>query len=349
MGGWFARFYTDTLFFKTKTVDMFTCAQIFGNRAKFCKIYPLPSKSEAHEALSAFVHDIGIPGEIHSDGAKEIAQGKFRKMMSKFGIFHSMTELYSPWENYAKDCIRVLKNTARYFMQSTRTPIRLLDHALMYAAELRNITATPSVVLKGRTPFEITLGYSPDISEFTTFEWYEHIWYWDPDKPQKQMLGRWIGVTEHIGNGLTYKIINANAEILSRSTVIKLSDDDKGRDDMKEQLKNLNESIKLKIGTYKKANLDDIPEDQLEVYRYLFEGDDDPHPMEQAVPLEESNLPEADDGKYNDLLSEELNDRYLGLNVLLPQHGKLQKQKLFQESEQVMVRCCLVMSIQILC
>ena len=84
----------------------------------------------------------------------------------------------------------------------------------------------------------------------------------------------------------------------------------------------------MKIGTYEKANLDDIPEDQLEVYRYLFEGDDDPHPMEQAVPLEESNLPEADDGKYNDLLSEELNDRYLGLNVLLPQHGKLQEAKI---------------------
>ena len=325
MGGWFARFYTDTLFFKTKTVDMFSCAQLFGNRAKFCKIYPLLSKSDAHEALSAFVHDIGIPGELHSDGAKEIAQGKFRKMMSKFGIFHSMTEPYSPWENYAEDCIRILKNSARYFMQSTRTPIRLLDHALMYAAEVRNITATPSVILKGRTPFEATLGYSPDISEFTTFEWYEHVWYWDPEKPQKQMLGRWIGVTEHIGNGLTYKVINANAEILSRSTVIKLSDDDKNRIDMKEQLKSLDESIKMKIGTYEKANLDDIPEDQREIYRYLFEDDSDPHPSNRAVPLEENDLPEADDGRYNDLLAEELNDRYLGLNVLLPQHGRLQE------------------------
>ena len=327
MGGWYSRFYTDTLFFKTRTADMFTCAQLFGNRARFCKIYPLPSKSHAFEALSSFVHDIGIPGEIHSDGAKEIAQGTFRKMMTKFGIFHTSTEPYSPWENYAEDCIRVLKNTARYFMQITRTPIRLLDHALMYACEIRNMTATPSVFLKGRTPFEITQGYSPDISEFTTFEWYEHVWYWDPDKPQKQMLGRWLGVTEHIGNGLTYKVINSNAEILARSTVIKLSDEDKSKHDMKQKINSLNESIRLKLGTYEKANLDDVSQEQLEIYRHLFEGDDDPHPNENIDLVERSVIPEADNEAYNDSLSEELNDRYLGLNVLLPQGGKLQEAK----------------------
>ena len=90
MGGWFSRFYTDTLFFKTKSMDMFTCAQIFGNRAKFCKVYPLPSKSHAFEALSAFVHDVGIPGDLHSDGAKEIALGKFRKMMTCTFLFSGM-------------------------------------------------------------------------------------------------------------------------------------------------------------------------------------------------------------------------------------------------------------------
>ena len=50
--------------------------------------------------------------------------------------------------------------------------------------------------------------------------------------------------------------------------------------------------------------------------------------MEQALPLKESELPEADDGMYNDLLSAELNDRYLGLNVLLPQHGRLQEARI---------------------
>ena len=156
--------------------------------------------------------------------------------MTKYSIFHSMTEPYSPWKNYAEDCIRVIKNSARYFMQATQTPIRLFNHELMCACDIRNLTESSSVTMKGRTPFEVTLGYSPDISEYTIFEWYQYIWYWEPENPQKQMLGRWLGVEDHIGNGLTYKIININTEVISRSTVINL----KGLGRMKKQILKLN-------------------------------------------------------------------------------------------------------------
>ena len=55
----------------------------------------------------------------------------------------------------------------------------------------------------------------------------------------------------------------------------------------------------------------------------MFEGDDDPHPNENIDLVKRSVVPEADNGAYNDSLSEELNNRYLGLNVLLSQGGKL--------------------------
>ena len=35
---------------------------------------------------------------------------------------------------------------------------------------------------------------------------------------QKQYLGMWPGITDHIGNGLTYKVINEKVEVISRST-----------------------------------------------------------------------------------------------------------------------------------
>lgn len=139
------------------------------------------------------------------------------------------------------------------------------------------------------------------------------------------MLGRWLGVTDHIGNGLTYKVIISNAEILSRSTVIKLSEEDRSKNEMKKKMNTLDESIKLKLGTYEKANLDDVTQEQSEVYRQLFEGEDEPHPVENVDLMENSVIPEADDGAFSEALSEELNDRYLGVNVLLPQDGKLQE------------------------
>ena len=78
------------------------------------------SKALAHNALSYFAHDVGIPSELHSDDTKELCRGIMKQKMNKFVIFHIMAEPYSPWENFAEDTIRVLKNWARYFMQASK-------------------------------------------------------------------------------------------------------------------------------------------------------------------------------------------------------------------------------------
>ena len=214
-------------------------------------------------------------------------------------------------------------------MQAAQTPIRLLDHALIYACDIRNLTATASVSMKGRTPFEVTLGYSPDISEYTVFKWYEYVWFWNPEDPQKQMLGRWLGVADHIGNGLTYKVININAEVVSRSTVIKLSQEDLDSPDIQRQLKNLDDSIVQRIGTYEKAKLSGELGEDVVPYADLFYGDHDPHPMDTIEFMEPNNVPDADENRYNDILADELKDRYIGVKVLLPQGGKLQEARVF--------------------
>ena len=322
MGGNFSRFYTDTLFFKCKTLDLSTCAQIFCNKARFTCIFPMLTKSQAHEALTSFVQEVGIPNVLHSDDAKELSQGEMRKKMTKYGIFHTMAEPYSPWENYAEDSIRVVKNWARYFMQATNTPIRLIDHAMLYVCELRNRTAASSIATKGRTPFEITFGFSPDISEYTAFEWYQYIWYWEPKQPQKQLLGRWIGVSDHIGNGLTYKVINEKGEVISRSTVIPLSKDDLENRDIQGKLKTLDDSIHLKIGDYTNSIVRGAVVMENDPYQNIFIDDEDPHPTDAREPYENIEFPDADNEHFQEALAEELEDRYIGVKVLLPRSGK---------------------------
>ena len=322
LGGNFSRFYTDTLFFKCKTLDLFTCAQIFCNKARFTKVFPMQSKSQAHEALTSFVQEVGIPNVLHSDDAKELAQGEMRRKMTKYEIYHTMAEPYSPWQNYAEDSIRIIKNWARYFMQTTNTPIRLIDHAMLYVCELRNRTAASSILTKGRTPFEITFGFSPDISEYTTFEWYQYIWYWEPIQPQKQLLGRWLGVSDHIGNGLTYKIINDKAEVIVRSTVTTLSEDDLKRVDFQERLKSLDYSIEQKIGNYIKSLVPGATMIGNNSYQNIFINDEDPHPEDTIKPFEDLEIPHADQEQFKEALAEELQDRYIGVKVLLPQSGK---------------------------
>ena len=74
-----ARFYTDTLFSKVKGITGETYAQLYTNRVGFTKLYPLITESKAHESLTTFIHEVGIPHELHSDNAKALIQGDYRR------------------------------------------------------------------------------------------------------------------------------------------------------------------------------------------------------------------------------------------------------------------------------
>jgi hypothetical protein len=43
-------------------------AQLYINDIGFSRIYPMKNKSETADNLSAFIHDIGLPHAIQSDG-----------------------------------------------------------------------------------------------------------------------------------------------------------------------------------------------------------------------------------------------------------------------------------------
>ena len=82
--------------------------------------------------------------------------------------------------------------------------------------------------MHGRTPYEMTTGQTPDISEYTEFGFYEMIWYYDEMAvfpKDRRKLGRWLGVAHRIGQALCYYLLNPNAQIIVRSTVQKITQD----------------------------------------------------------------------------------------------------------------------------
>ena len=46
--------------------------QLFCNRGNYNVCYPLKKKEHAHHALDRFLHEVGVPREILTDGAKEL-------------------------------------------------------------------------------------------------------------------------------------------------------------------------------------------------------------------------------------------------------------------------------------
>ena len=179
--GHLSMFSSDTYKAKVKSLRGNHYFQLFCNKGAFTKVYPLRGKGEAHLALNKFLHEIGIPSELHTDGAGELVHGEWDKICQRYRVYRTFTEPHSPWQNIAERAGGVIKSKTKDMM-----------------------TATSMFDLNGRTPFETVLGFTPDISELVEFDWYQWVWYHDTVSPHKDQLGRWLGPAHNVGQGLAY-------------------------------------------------------------------------------------------------------------------------------------------------
>ena len=93
--------------------------------------------------------------------------------------------------------------------------------ALQYVCEIQNHTAVKS--LNWRTPVEWLLGYTPDITTFLQFEFWEPVYYakYDAQFPQDstELLGRFVGISENVGNAMTFKVLSSEEKVINRAVV----------------------------------------------------------------------------------------------------------------------------------
>jgi hypothetical protein len=82
------KIYSDTLFAHKKSVCGFSSVQIFTDGRGFCRVYPLRSKGDAHQALMQFIHDVGIPKELLADCALEEMRGEWGRIVKQYHIHH---------------------------------------------------------------------------------------------------------------------------------------------------------------------------------------------------------------------------------------------------------------------
>ena len=167
--------------------------------------------------------------EIVTDGAPELTSGKWKKTIDTYNIKPSITEPHSPWQNHAEGEIREFKKMVRRTMSTTATPLKFWDYCATWASKVQTLTSPPLYSMNGRTGHEIITGETPDISEHIDYGWFDYLWYIDENAAfpeDKQKLGRWMGPSHQTGQALTYFIINSEGNILSRSTVQPLTEEE---------------------------------------------------------------------------------------------------------------------------
>src|SRR5210317_11448 len=92
-------------------------------------------------------------------------------------------------------------------MNRTGADDRVWPWAYMYFSVINNICAT--LILGWRTPISVSHGYTPDISAYLLYQFWEPIYFKIDEKSSstKELEGRWLGVSKTPGDVLTYDIL----------------------------------------------------------------------------------------------------------------------------------------------
>jgi hypothetical protein len=326
-----ARFYSDTMFSAAKSTRGNECAQVFTNGLGYSLFYPLESKSHAHRALMKTIHGVGVMKDLTVDGAKEMNENskQWGTIVKEFRINQRTTEPHSPWQNRAEAEIRELKKGIRRAMRRTRTPYRLWDFCGEWVSAVRRLTAHAIPGLEGRVPAEAIEGNTPDISEYAQFDWYQYVWYHDPESfpADNKKLGRWIGVAHDVGAALTSWILPASCKPIARSTVSPLTEEELRKATVQEEMKLLDTAIEAKIGNKRPASEVEKEFDKLhpEIPEDIFLGDQEDEESEEN----DASIREADD------FTPESYDKYLTAEVMLPNGGELVRAKVTSRKRDV--------------
>ena len=203
------------------------------------------------------IRDVGVPElGIHTDNAGE-ESGAFTEWerVRKYHLIpNTFVEPHSPWMNRAEGEIGRFKTHYRRLMNRRRCPEMLWCFGVEYTSSIRELMARSS--LENRTPIEAMTGETPDISDYVDFDFYQFVIYYDPNDPDedgkgRRKLGRWLGPTRNVGQGLCYYLLKPNGRYIARSTVRPITPEDYQKyPELKDEMQAFDTQVKEFVGTF---------------------------------------------------------------------------------------------------
>ena len=76
-----------------------------------------------------FIHDVGIPKTLVTNGASEMQRGKGRKVADVHNANLKVTVPYSPWQNLAEASVQEFKSMTQRLMRHVHAPARTWTYA----------------------------------------------------------------------------------------------------------------------------------------------------------------------------------------------------------------------------
>ena len=310
-----ARFYTDTAFSKIgNSIRGNSCVQIYTDGDGSIFAYPLKSKGDCGDSLQELCSQVGVPRELHRDNAPEMCgeNTDFMKTCRSNKIISSFTEPHSPWQNRCENIIGVIMKKAKARRVRRRIPNKVWDYQIVWECQIYSRTCH-----NGKdTGLERLTGDTVDISEWIDFEFYDLVWYWDDREDEsKASVGRWLGVSHHIGSALCYYVLTDKGEVISRTTVQHIPRDEFVKPEVQATVKDYHVSLNQFLGqdqyVYEEENDAFIRDD---VQADVGTGFTSEELGMMSVAMDVDNFIRTDDAESE----ADTYDKYIGAEVVLP-------------------------------
>ena len=222
---------TDTVFSDTPAIDGGeTAAQIFvGTRSYVTDVEGMKSVNQFVNTLEDNIRRRGAPTKLISDRAQVEISNKVKDVLRALCISDWQSEPLQQHQNPCERRYQTLKSIANTILDRTGSPAYLWLLCLMYVCFLLNNVSSAS--LHGKTPIQVLTRSTNDISPLLFFRWYEPVYYKvdDSDFPSDshEKRGRWVGIAEHVGHAMTFKILTDDTrKIIYRSNIRSALDPD---------------------------------------------------------------------------------------------------------------------------
>jgi hypothetical protein len=312
--------HVNTLFAKVKSKRCNTCANVY-TQGKFTRVIPMTSRKDAGKSLVEFTDDVGIPDQLVTDGAMEFT-GKntdFVKEARRMRIcLHTAKQGRKNQNHAAEREIGTLAKRWKLRMTKKDIPKRLWDFGLVYESEILSRTARGT---DSRTGYEEVTGQTPDISEWTDFEFYDLVWWLDrPVKPDMtdyvRRLARWLGVSHWVGSDLCYWLITDTGKIISKLSVEHVVRDDYLQEGTKKMIDDFNTALLETLnnenftldgdGEFNSINLDDLADEYDQNPGVAYDKGIEPSLEDYADMIVEDRPEDDDEDAVNKFLNAEL-------------------------------------------
>ena len=308
--------YTDTVYFGTKSIRQFTCAQLFCTDFQWAGFYPLREARDAHMSLDSLFQNVGVPSTMIPDNARNLTHGEFAKQCRRAHCLIKPVEAYFPNLNIAEHIIREFRRDMLRIFRATNAPAIFWCYLGQYVSYVRSHTAHNIQLLQGETPQARLLGDTPDISFISEFAWFDWVWYITP--PMKddsfRSLGRYLGPSSDIGEAMAAYVLNSNGYVHTRTSVYPLKAHEVHDAAVKEQQAKFMADLKEKLGDRMAGMqmIDDAEAKEDPDTSVLYDDDEE---EDEIKPIGDTDAFEEEHGY----------DKYISAKVLLPDGDSLSR------------------------